>query len=178
MKKIISLILVCLLLVGLAACSSEPSLIGTTPVENSTDTQAPTESGGKVFKVGDVVELDGVTVTFVGISKSSGSEFNKPEDGNEYVLCEFEIANNSGEDISVSSLLNFEAYYDDYACDLSIGALMEKGNKDQLDGTIAAGKKMKGVIGYEIPTTWKELEVHYSLGLLTNKEIVFVVANS
>lgn len=178
MKKFTSLIMACILLLGLCACSSEPSLVGTAPVGTQATTEAPTTDGDKVFKLGDTVELDKVVVSFINIIESTGSDFNKPADGNVYVLCEFEIANNSNEEISVSSMLSFEAYCDDYACDYSLGALMEKGNKDQLDGAVAAGKKMKGVVGYEVPSNWKELEIHYTLGILSNSKIVFVATNS
>ena len=174
MKKITSLVMACILLLGLCACSSEPSLVGTTPADSNSVTEAPTD---KVFKLGDAVELDKVVVSFVDIAESTGSDFNKPADGNVYVLCEFEIANNSDEEVSVSSMLSFEAYCDDYACEYSLGALMEKGNKDQLDGTVAAGKKMKGVVGYEVPSDWKELEIRYTLDILSSNKIVFVATN-
>ena len=175
MKKITSLIMACILLLGLCACSSEPSLVGTVPANNNSATEAPTD---KVFKLGDTVELNKVVVSFVDITESTGSDFNKPADGNVYILCEFEIANNSDKELSVSSMLSFEAYCDDYSCEYSLGALMEKDNKDQLDGTVAAGKKMKGVVGYEVPSGWKELEIQYTLDFFSNDKIVFVATNN
>ena len=178
MKKIVSFIMVCILLLGLCACSSEPSLVGTAPTDNDAATENPTAQADKIFKLGDVVEIDDIIVSFVDVTESTGSDFNKPADGNVFVLCEFEITNNSSEEISVSSMLSFEAYCDDYSCDYSFSALLEKGNKDQLDGTIAAGKKMKGVVGYELPSNWKELEIHYTLSILESDEIVFVATNN
>lgn len=177
MKKIVSLVMACILLLGLCACSSEPSLVGTTPVESTPAVETPTTGGDKVFKLGDTVELDNVIVSFTDIVTSTGSEFNKPADGNVFVLCEFEITNNSTKELSVSSMLSFEGYCDDYSCEYSIGALMERGNKDQLDGSVAAGKKMKGVIGYEVPSDWKELEIQYTLDILSNDKIIFVATN-
>lgn len=178
MKKIISFVLACFLLLCLCACTSEPSLVGTAPVDNNSAAETPTSDGNKVFKVGDTVELDDVVVTLLNVTKSTGSQFNKPDEGNVYVLCEFEISNNSKDELAVSSMLSFEAYCDDYACDYSLGALMEKGNKDQLDGSVAPSKKMKGVVGYEVPADWKELEIHYTLDILDNNEIVFVATNN
>lgn len=178
MKKLISLITVCLLLVGLCACgSSEPSLVGTSPANNSATTNTPPMEDNKTFKLGDVVELNGVVVSFLDVTTSTGSDFNEPSDGNVFVLCEFEIANNSSEELSVSSMLSFEAYCDGYACEYSLGALMAN-DKGQLDGSIAAGKKMKGVIGYEVPTDWKELEVQYTANILSDDKIIFVATNS
>lgn len=177
MKKIISLVLACLLVLSLCACVDDgPTLVGNNNSGNETTTTGSNDN--KVFKPGDSVELNDVVVTFVGITKSTGSQFNKPADGKVYVLCEFEIANNSKEDLVVSSMMSFEAYCDDYSCNTSFGALVEKGDKDQLDGTVTAGKKMKGVIGYEVPTDWKELEIQYAPDILSNDKIVFVATNN
>ena len=177
MKKFISLLLVCFLLFSLCACGDEPSLVGSG--SGSSNLGNNSSSGGdKTFKLGDSVELNNIVVTFVGISKSTGSTYNKPGDGKVFILCEFEIVNNSKEELAVSSLMSFEAYYDDYSCDLSFGALMEKGEKNQLDGSVAPGKKMKGVVGYEIPADWKELEIQYTLNLLSDDKIVFVATNN
>lgn len=109
--------------------------------------------------------------------RSNGFTFNTPAEGNTYVLCEFDITNNSKKDINISSLLSFEAYCDDYACTYNIGALLEKGNKNQLDGTIASGKKMTGVVGYEVPKSWNELEIRFTPDFWTGHDIVFIVNN-
>ena len=121
--------------------------------------------------------LSFVQVSFLGVTESDGSQFNEPKEGHVYVLCEFEILNNSDEEVAISSMISFEGYCDDYACEYSLGALMEKGDKNQLDGSVAPGKKMKGVIGYEVPTEWKELEIQFTPDFLSGKEIVFVAAN-
>ena len=178
MKKLIALVVVCLLLVGLCACETGPSLVGTAPADSKPSTEATSAPEDKAFKVGDVVELNDILVTFIGVTESTGSEYNKPEEGNVYVLCEFEIINNSDNELAVSSIMSFTAYCDDYSCDYSLGALLEKGNKDQLDGSVAAGKKMKGVVGYEVPADWKELEIHYITDLLSSNKIVFVATNN
>ena len=180
MKKIISILLACILLLGLWACDSTPTLVdkpqsNDTPQSNNTPTE--TESA-KIFALGDSVELDDVVVTFLDVIQSNGSTYNKPTSGNVFVLCEFEIANNSSDELSISSMMSFSAYHDDYACDFSFSALMEKGNKDQLDGSIAPGKKMKGVVGFEIPEDWNELEVHFTPDVFSRNEIVFVATNS
>ena len=182
MKKIISIALVCLLAFSICACSSTPSLVGTVPTGDKISSATPSEDAAnrnkETFKLGDSVELDNVIVTFLNVTEASGSQFNKPREGNIFLLCEFEIDNNSTEEISVSSILSFEAYCDDYACEYSLGALLDKGTKDQLDGSVAAGKKMKGVVGYEVPADWKELEVQYTLDLFNDQKIIFVVTNN
>ena len=181
MKKIVSLILACILVLGLCACDFEPSLVGTVPANNSenniSSNMGTPSAGTKTFKLGDVVELNDVSVGFLDVITDTGSDFNKPADGNVFVLCEFEITNNSDKEVSVSTMLSFDAYCDGYSCSLSLQALIEKGNKEQLDGTVAAGKKMKGVVGYEVPADWEELEIHYTPDIMNGKEIVFIASN-
>ena len=178
MKKILSVVMACILLLGLCACSSKPTLVGTTPTGSNTGTETPTTSNDKVFKLGDSVELDDIVIKFVDLTESTGVQFSKPAEGNVFILCEFEITNNSKEELAISSMLSFEAYCDDYTCEYSLSALMAKGNKDQLDGSVAAGKKMKGVIGYEVPTDWKELEIQFTPDILSTDKIVFVTTNN
>lgn len=72
-------------------------------------------SNSIMFYIGETAELNDITASLVNISETNGSSYNKPSDGNIFVLCEFEIANNSKEEIVISSLLNFNAYCDDYA---------------------------------------------------------------
>lgn len=146
-------------------------------VPSQTVQEPDTENTG-AFYVGETAELKGVSVTFVGVTESMGSTYNTPTDGNVFVLCEFEIANNSDKEITVSSMMSFEAYCDDYTCTFSLGALMEKGNKDQLDGTVAAGKRFNGVVGYEVPVDWQELEIVFTPDLWNGKDIIFIAANS
>ena len=137
--------------------------------ESSEAKEAKTE-----FYIGETAELDKVQTTLIDVTESTGSEYNQPNEGNVFVLCEFEICNNSDTEIAVSSMLSFEAYCDDYTCSGSFSALLEKGDKNQLDGTVAAGKKFKGVVGYEVPEDWKELEIRYTPDYWNGNDIVFI----
>ena len=140
---------------------------------NETTTQQQ-EERQTTFGVGETAELNNVGVTLLGVTESDGSAYNKPTEGNTFVLCEFEIENNSTSDIGISSMLSFDCYCDDYAASISLTALAEKGSKQQLDGTIAGGKKMNGVIGYEVPKDWKELELRFTPSFWSRKDVVFV----
>lgn len=131
----------------------------------------------KTFGVGESAELKDIVVTLVSVEESSGSQFNQPTDGNVFVICEFEIENNSSSEINVSSLLSFAAYCDDYSLNFSLTALLEKGNMNQLDGQIAAGKKMNGIIGYEVPIGWNELEIRFTPSFWSGNEIIFTAVH-
>ena len=174
---IVILALIVVIAIASASGNDEPKLVdGTTPTQSQTaDTEGLDEK--TTFKVGETAELKDVQVKFVGVTETSGSTYNKPKDDHIYVLCEFEIVNNSDEELAISSMLSFKGYCDDYTCEYSLGALMEKGDKNQLDGSVAAGKKMKGVIGYEIPKDWKELEIQFTPDFLSGRDIIFVATN-
>ncbi|MBR5529749.1 MAG: DUF5067 domain-containing protein [Oscillospiraceae bacterium] len=178
MKRITALLLSAILLFVFAACTVDtPIKIDNTPQPTDNRVELQEEEKDPVFQVGETAQLDGVTVSLVEVAENDGSKYNKPADGNVFVLCEFVIENNSDTELNVSSILSFEAYCDDYACTFSLTALMEKGNKNQLDGTVAPGKKFSGVIGYEVPEDWQTLEIHYTPDVLSSNEIVFAATN-
>lgn len=127
-----------------------------------------------IFKKGESAELNGVKVTLTDYKESTGNEYNSPTDGNVFLMAEFEIENNTEKEMAISSMLSFEAYADDYALNYSLGALMEK-DGNQLDGTIAAGKKMKGWIGWETPKDYKNVEIHFTDNVWGNDKFVFLI---
>lgn len=155
-----------------ASCgsSSKPEKVGTS-VSSSQQPPQQSDSGPETFGVGDQVVLDGVAVTLLSVTENSGQNYVSPDDGKVFVLCEFEIENNSSRDIASSTMLSFESYIDGYTTSLSLTAMMSS-DEPQLDGTIAAGKKMKGVVGYEAPQDWSELEIRFSPSFW-GSEIVF-----
>lgn len=124
------------------------------------------------FTVGDKVELGDVVVTLKNVSENQGGNYMTPADGKVFIVCEFEIENNSEKDIAVSSLMSFEAYIDDYSTSMSLTATLSTGNA-QLDGTVAAGKKMSGVIGYEADSDWSDIEVRFTPDFWSGKDIIF-----
>lgn len=118
--------------------------------------------------------LKDVAVTLVDVSESGGTDFLTPSDGNVFLICEFEIENGSKSDIAVSSIMSFEAYADDYATALSLTATTSS-DKNQLDGTVAAGKKMNGVVGYEVPKDWTNFEIRFTPSVWSGKDIAFTI---
>lgn len=122
--------------------------------------------------VGDSISLDDVVVTLVDVSESNGKDFSTPSDGNVFVVCEFTIENNSDDDIAVSSIMSFDAYVDDYSTSMSMSAMISS-DKPQLDGTIAPGKKMNGIIGYEVGSEWKTIEVRFIADAWSGNEFIF-----
>lgn len=152
--------------------SGEPTKVGDSATNQNQDTESRTEQEKTTFSVGEQVELNNVIVTLNSVTESSGSQFNKPSDGNTFILCEFTIENNSEKDLGISSIMCFEAYVDDFSTSMSLTATIEA-DKGQLDGTVAAGKKMNGAIGYEAPADWSEIEIRFTPDFWSNKDIIF-----
>lgn len=179
MKNAVGIMVMAVIMCGMTGCGSEdhtPKKVDTAAEESKEETKEEAKEPEKtVFGIGETAELDNVQVTMVNYSESAGSEYNKPADGKEFVLVQFEIANNSDKEMNVSSMMSFDAYADDYTLDYSLSALMENQDANQLDGTIAAGKKMNGVIGYEVPVDWKNIEIHFTNDVWSGNDFVFEI---
>ncbi|MBQ8797186.1 MAG: DUF5067 domain-containing protein [Oscillospiraceae bacterium] len=157
---------VILIIGALSGGSDEPSKVGS--VDSATSTQPPKSE----FTVGDKVELNDIVVTLVNVSENNGGNYMVPQDGKVFVVCEFEIENNSDREIAVSSMMSFEAYIDDYSTQMNLSAMLST-EKSQLDGSVAPGKKMNGVIGYEADAGWSNIEVRFTPDFWAGKDIIF-----
>lgn len=164
MKRVLSIVLALIMCLSLCACVSSGG--GDKGKDNS--------KVKEVYGVGETAEFDDLSVTLLGVSESKGSSFYSPDDGMVYLICEFEIANNSDEEVVISSVISFDAYCDDYACNMSLSAMLDCDDKDQLDATLAPGKKLNGIIGYEVSEDWGEIEIHYTPDALDDDYITFV----
>lgn len=185
--SIIGIVIFVVIMIGVSGSddNKEPSLVKTeasssieteeTEAVTEEETEETTEEEKTSFGVGETAEMNDIQVTLVGYEESSGSEYNKPSDGNVFLLLNFDIANNSDKELSISSMMSFEAYADDYTLNYSIGALMAKPDETQLDGTIAPGKKMNGWIGYEVPADWKNMEIHFTDNVWSDNKFVFEI---
>lgn len=155
---------------ALGGGSEEPSIApgGNTPQDASDSTTVAPSN----FGVRDRVVMNDIYVTLEAVTESTGTDFFQPSEGNVFIICEFTIENESDSELAVSSMMSFTAYADDYAAQLSLSGLSVS-DKQQLDGSIAAGKKMNGVVAYEVPADWSEFEIHYVSNIYSTKEFVF-----
>lgn len=133
-----------------------------------------TSNQKQTFTVGETAELNDVQITLSDYKESTGNEYNKPLNGNVFVIAKFEIENNTDEDLAISSMLSFDAYADGYSLPYSLSALTEK-ERSQLDGTISSGKKMKGWIGWEVPQDYESIEIHFTDNVWGDDKIKFLI---
>ena len=153
--------------------SDYPKKVGTI---KSKETESTEEKTKDIFDIGEIAEYHDIQVCVLGYETSNGNQFSSPEKGNEFVFLNVEIANNSEKELTVSSLMSFEAYCDDYKLNFSSGALMAMDSRTQLDGTIDSGKKLKGYIGFEVPTDWKTVELQFVDSIWSNNKFKFKIA--
>jgi len=146
---------------------------GPEKVASNSSVESSSPEAPEFFEVGDTAEYRNVKVTLDSIVESNGSQFNSPSDGNIFLIATFIIENNTDSELAVSSMMSFDAYQDGYSTNLSLSALLEK-DGEQLDGTIAPGKKMKGSVGYEVPADYSEFEISYQSDLWSSKKFTFV----
>lgn len=146
-KKLITLTLV---LFAFVACTTdfttkegEPSLGGSNPNQSTKEA-----SEQRAFMVGDTVKVADLQFTITGTRRSTGSGFIKPEAGYEYLLIDVLVENVGDQTETISSLAMFSLYDNDgYKCDL---ALTDEA-VGSADGTIIAGKHIRGELSYEVP---------------------------
>ena len=178
---IVVLVVVVLVVIAAFAGSGESS----TPqkVESTSGTsqaasqasQAQSQPEQTVFTVGDAVELNGVKTTLLSAEEYPGKQYMMPTDGNVFLVCQFEIENDSSAEITVSSMVSFNAYCDDYSVNLSVTGEMLEDSWKTLDGTVAPGKKINGVIAYEIPQDWQKMEISYTPSYWSGHDVQFEI---
>lgn len=109
-------------------------------------------------QVGQSFSTDqGLTVKLIGITKSKGGTFVKPDNGNSLFLMEMEITNNGNEEVIISSILQFEGYIDGVKSEYRLN---ETGQT--LDATLATGRKLVGAYVVEGPSSAKIMEVDFT----------------
>lgn len=170
MKKIICLLFACILSITLVACEDiTPIKIDTTAVQNAltqTTTAAPTI---ETFVIGDVVKAGDYIFTVNSVREDKGTQFLKPKEGSIYYLVDATVENKTAKSVSVSSLLMFKLFDSDgYNYTVTFGPEV----KGQLDGEIAAGRKMRGELVFEIPKESKGLELEIDPSLWGSGKVI------
>ena len=101
---------------------------------------------------------------------------DKPEtEGNKYVVLFFEVENVSNKD-NHFNMFYYESYIDGYSTDTEL-LMNDPENYKMLSGDVAAGKKLKGYVAYEVTPDWKEIEFSYKNWVGTSDKVAtFVVS--
>lgn len=139
-----------------------------TPV--STNPEQKEDVAPKYYVVGDSVETDNFVITVDDLKELEPAQYMDPAEGNIFYQVALTIENKGEKDKAISSLLDFDAYVDGYSVDDSIKGQVADDSLKTMNGTIAAGKKLKGQLVYEIPADWEELEIDIDLSTLAQND--------
>lgn len=118
-----------------------------------------------------------ITISLTKVTESTGSDLTSPSDGNIFYICEFEITNNSANDITINSLSCIEAFCGDYSVSEDISGLLlpETEGKNSLDGTIAAEQTFTGIVTYQIPSDYEQMQFRLSPDFWNGDSATFTV---
>lgn len=124
------------------------------------ETPEPTENTERtITDVGGSVTTKNFVVTVEELNKiEPDTKLGQPKEGHEFVEVVLLIENKSNKDYSVSSILMFEAYCDGLSVNESLKAQVAS-KRSTMNGGLAAGKKLRGALAYELPKDWGELEI-------------------
>ncbi|MBH5317090.1 DUF4352 domain-containing protein [Paenibacillus sp. GSMTC-2017] len=172
MKWVLSLVLV-IALTGCAEANIEPvsKNADSTTATTATATAAPAASEApkvEVYKIGETIKYDNLEITLNDVKDSTGDDFIKPAEGNVYKIVDITVENKGDTEEVISSMMHFEMVDDGgYTYNVAITTAV----KNQLDGSVGAGRKLSGQIAYEVPTDVKGLELIFKDPIKTGEVI-------
>src|SRR5688500_10064699 len=123
----------------------------------------------EVLNVGQTGEIDGLKVTLHSVRRSTKGALGNADEGKEYVIVKLTFENTTAEEKIVSSLLQF-AVRDAAGTEYNIDLFSDV--QSTPDGDIAAGGKLEGESGFQIPTTATGLVFEYT-PLLSDSKLQF-----
>lgn len=154
-----------------------PTVEVTKPVQEEKVEEPVIEPTKTTYSVGDTATAKSYKMTIESLNVvESDNQFAQPDEGNEFIEIVLLIENISDNELNVSSLMNFDAYVDGFAINEDLSAQVASG-KDTMNGTLASGKKLKGVLCYQVPEDWNELEIAVDLGYSSKDEITLILNN-
>lgn len=135
----------------------------------STSNNKTQDETKEFYSVGEEIKINDIILIVNSVEKSNGSQYDRPSDGNEYVIVNVTIKNVGSSEIS------YNPYYFDMQN--SQGQIIDKtitliDQDTQLnDGKLAAGGQVSGTIVFEEPTGDEGLILKYNPNLFSSKEV-------
>lgn len=121
------------------------------------------------FSVGEEITLDGATLIVNTVEKSTGTQYDSPQSGNEYVIVEVTIKNSGTSDLSYNplyfSMQNSKGQITDYSF------TMVNSDTALSSGSLASGGEVSGTIAFEQPIDDAGLILKYEPNLFSSKQI-------
>lgn len=140
--------------------SKDPQKVG----EGGNSSEQQTDDTDKIFKVGDIIAVDGMEVSVTSVQRNWVGEYSKPDEGKEYVKVNLQITNKS-EDKQSYNALSWKMEDGNGAIE---GYKITDNDDDLNSGELAKGGVKKGSLIFEIPKDDKKLKLHYLPYIFTN----------
>lgn len=118
-----------------------------TPAKEEEATPPPEPKEPEIrFLTGDTVKFDDLEITLNGVRTSKGDQYFKPKNA-KFLLVELTIENKGDKAANISTLLSMSLYdADSFKSDIAIFT----DSKGSLDGEIAAGRKLRGEVAFDV----------------------------
>jgi hypothetical protein len=129
----------------------------------------------RIYAAGEKARVGDFNVTVNSSRTSTGTnEFLMPKQGQVYLLVDVTVENMATQAQSVSSML-FCKLQDSDAYAYGAGLAGGEG-KGSIDGTLAAGRAIRGEVGFEIPATSKGLQLVFTpLSFISKAQGIFAL---
>ncbi|MGP4073823.1 DUF4352 domain-containing protein [Piscibacillus sp. B03] len=163
MKKLLSLLLVLMLTIFLAACGGESEVQqvegdgspeeeetnneeGTDETETEEESEEEAEEETKTATIGDTISFDGLEVTVNEVKTSEGSDFETPEN-DFYLILDITVNNTTEEAANISTMMQMTLQdADGYSHDVALFT----GVKGSLDGEVGPGRENRGEVAFDV----------------------------
>jgi TM2 domain-containing membrane protein YozV len=138
---------------------------GTSVSDSDSKTEASKQN---TYNVGDIINDGDLQITVQAIDwYDSPNEYSQPVEGNRYIKVTIMAQNNSDSEVENLTSWDFLAYADDE----SINEAYTGSDEKEFSGELAPGKKLTGVIFYEVPSATQVFEIQYEPNVFSNKRI-------
>ncbi len=135
----------------------------------------PSTQASAAYKIGDVAQLSGYSIQVTEVQKSSGSDFEKPKDGYEFVIVTVRIKNSGADTVSYNPF--------DFSMKNSRGQIENQtitaidSNTALSSGELAPGGLVSGTIAFEEPKDDAGLELIFQKDMFSSDSVAISLNN-
>lgn len=137
--------------------------------------QLPGERPIPMHALGETVQAGDLALTVNEVTWPSGDDFNKPEAGHRFLVVDMTLENTGSDPLSISSMLQMslkDSTGQIYNTDLS-ATMAAKGKTP--DGKIAPQEKLRGQVGYQVPTDRHGFVFVFDADILSAGKVFFAL---
>lgn len=152
MKKIIVSLLACVCMLGLSGCSSKE--------------EKPEKK--EFYALNETIDVEGATLSVNSATKSTGTDFDKPAEGMEYIIVEVTITNTGDNEIDYNPF-DYKMQNSQGQIESQAFSIVNQGSELK-SGKLAAGGNVTGSIVFEQPIDDTDLTLIYQANMFSGDE--------